>query len=67
MRSPSRLVPEVEGEFYCVHPEGIKLDGSLVILEGSKAKGPYYPAYQFSDIQIAKWLDRGWIAFKEVE
>jgi hypothetical protein len=57
----------MEGEFYCVKPGGIKLDSSLIIMEGTKEKGPWYPAYQFSDTQIAKWADRGWIFFREAK
>ena len=55
-------------QFYCSKPGGIKdSDGLLIVLEGTAEKGPWYNAFQFSDIQIARWAFYGWIRFAEKE
>lgn len=56
-------------QFYVKKAGGIKENGEIVALEGTKEKGPWYHAWQFSDPQIERWLAKGCIEFmdKEVE
>lgn len=65
-------------QFYCKKVGGVHKgdfgEGSgkneraeLVIMEGTREKGPWYNAFEFSDKQIEKCLAQGWIEFMTEE
>ena len=65
-------------QFYCTKKGGVHkgdiLKGTgeeqeLLIMEGTKEKGPWMNAWQFADDIIEKCIDNGWIEFmdKKVE
>jgi hypothetical protein len=52
------------GKFYCKREGGwtVKDGGGEVLvhlLEGSREKGPFYQAYEFSDEQLERWTAKG--------
>lgn len=54
----------MSGKFFCTKPGGYKVvDGGgevrVHLLEGSREKGPFYDAWQYSDDQIERWLKKG--------
>ncbi len=65
-------------KFYCTKKGGIRrgdfgpknvsenVNNELVVLEGTKDKGPWYNAFEFSDEQIEFYRAKGWIEFVEV-
>jgi hypothetical protein len=54
----------MSGKFFCKRPGGWKVrdaGGEILVnlLEGTREKGPWYQAFQFSDEQIERWLAKG--------
>lgn len=54
----------MSGKFYCKKPGGYRrMDAGgevqVDLLEGTREKGPFYQAWQFSDEQLERWLAKG--------
>jgi hypothetical protein len=73
-----KVVLNMSDQFYCVKKGGVHKGDFLkgtgeeeeqIMMEGTKEKGPWYNAFEFSDKQIEKCLANGWIEFmdKKVE
>lgn len=61
-------------QFYCIKKGGVLkgdiLKGTgeeeeLLIMEGTKEKGPWYNAFAFSDQIMNKCAENGWIEFMD--
>jgi len=63
-------------QFYCTKKGGIHKgdflkgtgeDEELLIMEGTKEKGPWYNGWpgEFSDMMIERCIDKGWIEFMD--
>lgn len=67
----------MSAQFFCTKKGGIhkgdfglksmssNVNAELIIMEGTKEKGPWYNAFDFSDEQIEYYSMKGWIEFKE--
>lgn len=58
-------------KFYCKRPGGWKVKdagGEVItrLLEGTREKGPWYNAFEFSDEQLEIWVTKGIIEMVEV-
>jgi hypothetical protein len=66
-------------KFFCTKKGGIRggdfgpktvsenVNNELIVLEGTRDKGPWYNAFEFSDEQIEFYKAKGWIEFVGVE
>lgn len=73
---PEPVLVPVSDLFYCVKKGGVHKGDFLkgtgeeeeqIMMEGTKEKGPWYNAFQFSDTQIEKCLAQGWIEFMDIK
>jgi hypothetical protein len=63
-------------QFYCIKKGGVLQgdilkgtgeDEKILIMEGTKEKGPWMNAFAFSDQIMEKCIDMGWIEFMDKE